>query len=792
MRTLLLISIFTTSLVTQTRAQQDVQIQIQQKFNEFAVSHLQEKLFVHTDKETYASGERLWFKAYAVDGTFHKPLSLSKVLYFELIDQSKKPILQEKIDLIKGNGNGSVQIPDLTTGEYLLRAYTRWMRNNEPAFFFQKKILIFGVSDGSQGAHNKQTPDVQPTIQFFPEGGDLVAGLESKLAFKVSGPDGKGIESNGVILNQSADTVARFQTLRFGMGTVNFKPRAGESYRALFDHANKLHSGKIPKIKQQGYVMRVSESEGVLNVEVSYYGPRTGIQDLFMLAHTRQFPYLIQKAVLKDNEGQFQFQLKDVLEGITHLTVFNDQKLPVCERLYFIQPKTKLTIGTSVSKNNFQPREEVSLAITSKVNTATVAANLSVSVFKLDSLESNGSQSISEYLMLTSDLKGEVESPEYYFSSADKNVLSATDNLMLTHGWRRFNWKSVFDSDTQAAKFSPESEGMVVSGQVKINGPLQTTAQQELLLSVHGASVNVFTAESTPTGRFEFYVRDVKGVKNMVVVNRNNTLLNYVLDNSFEDSVYTSDARSNFRPTNSWTLRERLTHSQVMNQVVTYSERPRDTFAVERPFYGKPSVSYTMADYVAFPKVEDVLREYVPEVIVRANERRLQMYLLDKDKNIFFTEPPLVLVDGVPIINSNKLTRGSANSLEKIEIIPKKYFLGPTEFSGIINFKTATRNLAGFELDSTSFVFSVDGPQVEREFYAPAYPDQKSKNSRLPDFRQLLYWNPDVKSGEGENVVRFYTGDKVGKFIGVVHGITNEGVMGSKTFTFEITEPPRQ
>ena len=789
MRIFTLISVLTTGLLTQSVAQ-EIHMQIQQKFSEYAVSHLQEKLFLHTDREVYVAGETLWFKAYAVDGTFHKPLRMSKVLYLELIDQNKKSVVQKKIDLVNGKASGSILIPDLN-GKYLIRAYTRWMRNSDPSFFFQKTITIIGsaVQDGG-GAQQVDVASIEPSIGFYPEGGDLVAGIESRIGVKIFGTNGRGVDASGVILNQSADTIVSFKTLRFGIGSFNFKPIAGQSYRVLYTVADKLYSGTLPQVKTQGYVMRATANSGILNIKVSYAGPKSDGQEVFLLAHTRQFPYATLRATLKNSTGEFQLALKDMLEGITHLTIFNDQRLPVCERLHFQQPKTKLTIGASLNKNVFTTRDEVLLTLGVIENT-TSETSLSMAVYNLDSLQAKAGSSIIDYLLLTSDLQGDIESPEYYFSS-DADVNEATDNLMLTHGWRRFSWKSVFDYDRQPARFSPESEGMVVSGQIKIMGPLQTVSQQQLLLSVHGGSVNVFTAESNSNGRFEFYVSDVKGVKDMIIVNRNNTLLTYALDNAFEDSVYLAGPLSRHRSANSLTTRERLTHAQVMNQIVMYSEKVQDTAMVEFPFYGNASVTYKMADYVLFPKVEDVLREYVPEVIVRSNERRLQMFLLDKERNVFFPEPPLVLVDGVPIMNTNKLIRGSASSLEKIEIVPKKFFLGPNEFPGIINFRTFNRNLTGFDLDSTSFVFSVEGPQVEREFYSPIYQDQESKNSRLPDFRHLLYWNPDVKISSANQALRFYTGDKVGRYIGVIHGLTSDGTMGSRTFTFEVKEPPRQ
>src|SRR3569833_2097872 len=205
---------------------------IQKSFDNYRQTALHEKVFAHTDKASYLTGEIIWFKLYVVDGTYHKPLDLSKVAYVDVLDNNQLPVMQTKVELRNGKGNGSVYIPvTLGNGNYRLRAYTNWMKNFSPEYYFEKALTIVNpqIGPGPIAAINPAAFDVQ----FFPEGGNLVSGLNSKVAFKAVGKDGKGVDVSGAIINSKNDTVARFKSTEFGMGSFILRPDAGLTYKAV-------------------------------------------------------------------------------------------------------------------------------------------------------------------------------------------------------------------------------------------------------------------------------------------------------------------------------------------------------------------------------------------------------------------------------------------------------------------------------------------------------------------------------------------------------------------------------
>jgi hypothetical protein len=229
-------------------AQEDAIKTLQKQFEQFGTQGLTEKLYVHTDKDFYTPGEVIWFKVYAVDGIFNKPLDLSKTAYIEILDKDHRPVLQGKIPMSEGSGVGSFTIQaSVSSGNYLLRAYTNWMKNNSPDFFFEKKLsVVNSLKKPDWASVQKKAEDYD--IQFLPEGGQLVNGIESRVAIKAVDKNGKGINCSGFILDQKNDTVSYFKTLRFGMGRFSFLPSKGNDYRVYTRlEDGTMLPGKLPR-----------------------------------------------------------------------------------------------------------------------------------------------------------------------------------------------------------------------------------------------------------------------------------------------------------------------------------------------------------------------------------------------------------------------------------------------------------------------------------------------------------------------------------------------------------------
>ena len=255
-------------------------VAITNAFDAYRRQTLTEKLYVHTDQAGYLTGETLWFSIYYVDGTYHKPLDLSRVTYVELLDKEGRSVLQTKVSLAAGGGNGSLFLPaSLRSGTYRMRAYTNWMKNFSADYFFEKNLTIVNPFTPLDPPQPKAIADYD--IQFFPEGGNLVQGLAGTVAFKVADSTGHGIPVRGWLLGGQSDTLARFASHKFGMGNFSFTPSANTAYRVVMqDESGRSFTPSLPAIQPQGYVMRLDETPGnqlTITVSTNVEGASVGV-----------------------------------------------------------------------------------------------------------------------------------------------------------------------------------------------------------------------------------------------------------------------------------------------------------------------------------------------------------------------------------------------------------------------------------------------------------------------------------------------------------------------------------
>ena len=179
-------------------------------------------------------------------------LSISKIGYVEILDKNNRPVLQEKISLKPGEADGSFIVPvNLPTGTYKFRAYTNWMKNFGPEYFFEKAIRI--INPANLQPDSSITKLKRYDIQFFPEGGNLVQNIQGKVAFRITDAYGRGLECEGFLLNAAGDTVLNFHPLHLGLGNFFFTPAEGQSYKALirFPHGEEV-TRDLPQYMHKG------------------------------------------------------------------------------------------------------------------------------------------------------------------------------------------------------------------------------------------------------------------------------------------------------------------------------------------------------------------------------------------------------------------------------------------------------------------------------------------------------------------------------------------------------------
>jgi len=775
--------LFNTSL----RAQDVNSKAIEKSFTTYLESNYQEKIYLHTDKNTYLAGELLWFKIFNTEAYTNRPLSIGKIAYVEILNDQNQSLLQTKVELKDGSGSGSIYLPTvLPSGNYTLRSYTNWMKNFDPAFYFHKKLIIYNTLKEESESPKAITKPAQ--IQFFPEGGNLVYGLNSRVAFKAVDESGAGLNFRGAILNGANDTVARFTPSEFGIGSFYLNPKEGEVYRAvIYPVKAKSFNANLPEIYKNGAVMTVKPGvDSALNVNIQQKLDK--VNGLTLFVHSGHKVVFTKSISASDAGAEVSVPLDALGEGISHLTLFNGL-VPLCERLYLKKRARQINIDLITNKKIYAPREKVNIDITQALGSRPVKSNFSVSVFKADSLQMMDDD-IATYLYLTSELKGRVENAEWYLNNASQEAL---DNLMLTHGWRRFKWEDVLAPQQKDFKYLPEIQGPIISGKLFNSTSKAPLADKQAYLSIPGRRTVFYTATSNNRGEINFFTKKHYGPAEIIAQPDllTDSLIKIEIEQPFSSKVApVEESRFNYK-VDTRILTERSIAMQVNNAYYTkYLNKEQLPSIDSAAFFTLPDKVYKLDDYVRFTTMEEVLREYVPEVSVAIRKKSYHLKVFDPVLKSFYSAAPLILIDGVPVFDSgDAIIKFDPLKVQSLEVVARSYLYGQNNFAGIVSFKTYKGDLAGFELPKQAEVLDFEGLQYQREFYSPMYDGDSSASTHLPDYRTTLFWSADNQTDSaGKSNLNFFTSDLPGKYRVVIQALSKEGEAGYKVIDFEVAD----
>ena len=758
-------------------------------FARYARQALVEQLYAHLDRPTYAAGETMWLKLYAVDGTRHQPLALSKIAYVELLNAQQQPVLQARLALSRATGHGSLALPpDLPAGRYVLRAYTSWMRNFSPEGYFHCPVTVLNTSRPPGPAARPAAASYD--VQFFPEGGQLVRGLRSRVGLRVVNAAGQGVAATGTVRNAQGQPAATFETLKFGLGSFDFTPTAaGAGYVASVQVAGGPSlEVPLPAASETGYVLRLAAADAdYVRLTVQAQGAALPPGDVAVLGHAGQRIVAAARGpVVEGGVGEFTFAKKDLPDGTVRFTLFDGAARPRAERLYFQRPRHPLALAVRAAPAGYAPRTRVEVQLS-----ADAPAHASLAVYQLDSLNAAEPADIGTFLSLTAELKGYVEAPNYYLRDTSALARAALDNLLLTQGWSRFRWDDVLAARPPALPYLPEVNGHFVRGRVTDRRTGAPAAGLTAYLASPSRAIRFYNASSQEDGGLRFEVNPFYGPTQLVLQT------DYLRDSTYHLELLspfsTQFAAGRARPfalsqALAAALTQRAVQVQTQRKFLARFENPylqpaHDTLA----FYGRPDEQYLLDDYTRFPVLEEVMREYVPGVLVRHRRDGFHFLVVDKRNDATFRNNPLVLLDGVPVFDVNKIMAFSPLKIRKLDVVDGHYFHGPLTYDGVVSYTTYKGDLAGFLLPPQALLEEYEGLQGEREFFAPRYETAAQQQSRLPDFRNLLHWQPDVALTPGQpRTLTFYTSDQLGRYLIVAQGLAPDGRAGSSSLVLEV------
>jgi hypothetical protein len=750
-----------------------------------------EKIHVHFDKAFYNPGETIWFKAYIFSG--NTPSQTSKTFYADLLDDQGKLISRHSAPISFSGASGSFVLDTSYAKPAVhFRAYTLSMLNGDTSFLFTNAIRVLQKSQAA-GANAKQ---FESKLVFLPEGGQWVAGLPSTMAFLATDNRGLPVNASGIIVDNAGRQVAEFKTIHNGMGRMMLLPEAHKMYTARWkDQRGKQYSTALPATIVDGMVLKIVDEEA--RKRFTIIRTTDAAKQVHVLAYMNQELYYKADIDLSNRESASGvFPTANMPTGILSISVLDANYQPLLERISFVNNHDYEFDGdVYMTLKNPAKRALNKLEISI---TDTLPANLSLSITDADLNESAPMEdNIISRILLTSELRGKIVNPYFYLYSNSDSVAAYVDLVMLTHGWRRYDWSRVLAGKTNAPRWK-EHNYLSLDGQLVgfPRGKLAANLQLNGILEAADTSRTVLVFPVDKEGKmfadgllfygdarlyFNFNDKNIPVSNGVLQVNNGlykatgSTMPDTMLLKTLAEPTQATLAANSKAATLARQAGQQGPKSVMLENVIVAGRSKTPKQKLEEKYVS----SMFAGDGNSFDLVNDP---------VGISSMNIFQYLQGKVAGLQISDPSgqptLSWRGGSPALYLNEM-RADIEQLSSMTVSDIAYIkiFRPGESvafgggGGLIAIYTRKGSDAPVNpnMRGMSYV-QVAGYTPVKEFYAPDYATAAA-NDGYADYRPTLYWNPSIYVDKSRRRVRlqFYNNDVTRNFKLVLEGINTDG-----------------
>lgn len=580
-------------------------------------------------------------------------------------------------------------------------------------------------------------------LTFYPEGGDLVEGLETSVGFKAVDEFGKPSDIEGVVKNKSGNIIEEFISYHNGMGAFEFEPKIGEEYKVFITKPsgiNKVY--QLPESLKRGWVLNIDEQDKENLVVVVN---STEDEKMSLMCQVRGQDYFSREINVTRGTNEIKVPLDRFPIGVAQITLFDSRDIERAERLVFVNKHKKMNVELVTNKEKYLPREKVEMTVkVTDERGLPIPANLSLAVAddKLISFADDKSSNILSNLLLEQDINGKVEEPKFYFDPKEEKADVALDYLLMTDGWRRFKWEQIIEEKTTIMAY--QGEKATVGGVVYDNAgkPIKGA----VITLQDGTNRKIKTDEN---GRYIIKALDLYNPINLLVSATN-------LQNQ---NVYVNNYNNNY-----------ATHLYMPYKYRSATKSGRANMPVPMAVGGAVNAPEVME--VERDKFDDdIIVEAM--VVVEDNEELM--------KNAEEIEP--LELDKVEVAEKEIALEDEASGLNAdVEIVEEQvaaFAWDKKEEKAKARKKDVAQNWRGNGNRQQAAVKYYRA----KEFAAPNYANAPTTEVRT-DFRSTIYWDGNIAVGNnGTAKVEFYNNDDVSAFRATVEGV-GVGLVGRAEKTF--------
>jgi len=837
---------------------QEVNIKkITKQIQSFAVEYPQEKTYLHFDNTSYYLGETMWFKAYVVRADHNNLTSLSKVLYLELLNAEGHVLDTRKLKIENGQCHGDFKLnPAQYGGFYEVRAYTRYMLNFGDGNIFSRVFPVYDKpkKEGeyktviTERAASQRIEQKRPTfkqnhkleLSFFPEGGSLINGIRTKVAFRATTDKGEAAVVNCTLLKNMKDSIYSFSTLNEGMGSFEFCPDTS-TYTAVANWKGKQYHFPLQQVIKSGITMSVDNSdENDIYILITKTSNLKN-QHLGVTISCRGVQYGSDEFELNsDNELSLNFPKRKLPSGVTQITLFDAQGKILSERLLFVNHHSNLKFNASQSKNQYQSFEPISMSFDLKdKQNKPIETTFSLSVRDAGtcSMQPHADNVLID-LLLSSELKGYIANPSYYFESDSSERQAALDLLLLIQGWSRYSWKQMARVEKIEHK-QPLEDGLYLDGSVVSLFMKRPKPNMNFSMILLGDSVSQHgSCKTDSAGNFSFALKDFSGSARLILQTKDGqkkeetfiklnrqfspALKSYSLAEQNEKQIYKAEKDTviainttvsgfdeelnKLLPKNNNKLPMTQRNNLIKQVTVKAKGMP---VKVSAKYEVEKEMDRRTDEAEWLPADLNTLLNFSCKYFVQSNNGpNGESTAKYKGKNVIFiveNSKQIVsdansLLDGNeeqnPFSTDTKPTNESyqqenkelkwrmpnLDEIESITFIEDYASIFRLYKGGYIEPSTTCIGLIKLKKNYIKETYSMrntnfDGYSVTRLFFSPQYDKIVMPDEK--DYRRTLYWNPDVRTDKnGKATVTFYNNGSCKLMLISAETVTTNGLIG--------------
>lgn len=681
---------------------------LSQRFSRYVSSVPREEVFIHSDRNDYISGEDFWFKVYLIDRQSFRPSLRSRIVYFELLNNENRPIIQKRILIENGSGPGKIVLPDtLTTGTYRIRAYSNWMKNFLPENCFLDEIRVYNPLSTKtlQGAQIKNT------------------GLRKNTSDGIPGQSDKQ-EVSLRINDSKADILDLYVT-------------AGSELR--------------------------NENNNTCYIFIQTHGNIN----------------LVRTEKMTEETSKIEVSKSLLTPGINQITIFDSKGVPRAERYIYTSAKTDNFIRIHASdtcglRDKFMFEIEAGNQDAEEFN----SANLSVSVSPVNN-DAKPSD-ISNYLIYGSEYGLRV--PGSIKGMNSREITSELmDSLLVNVRSNWIDWPVILSDNLPILKYQAEKEYHYLSGKLAAGDQKPLQSSEYVILCSPGKEAGFQYARTDSAGNFNFKIPIDEVVKDLIIMPDNADNKHKILiESSFADKYPEPEV---YGKSSSLALSPLISKMSINHQVQTIfgtggSGKPISSGeppVLPLRFYGKPDIELVLADYISLPVMNEIFFELLPGVSMKQKKMKYEIILTEHIGDELVVSYPTLMIDGVKINDASIIANLDPETVEKIDVVKGKYLVGKYLFPGIINVITKAGDFTSVALPDYMIRMPYRVIDPVSPFVSPDYSSPEVRESRIPDYRNTLYWNPLVEPEKGKAVLELWSSDNMSDYLINIQGITSDG-----------------